>query len=114
MFVEVFEEVGSAETSAVFLWQKEDGEGLRDVGFEPCGERGSGGLMARDQGTQASLGVGPGGRVEDRAQIGGELWAEGDFWTVMLGVLLEVESAALPRNASETGSECGTKAGVII
>ena len=43
-----------------------------------------------------------------------ELGAEGDFWAVVLGILLEMELAALPRDAGEACGEGRAEAGVIV
>ena len=56
MFIEIFEEVGSAQASVVFWWEEEDGEAFRDVGFEPSGERWRGALVELCESEQFCIG----------------------------------------------------------
>jgi hypothetical protein len=52
--------------------------------------------------------------VEDGGDVGGDLAFEILPGDVLLGVLLEVELAALPGCGLKTGLECGTQPGVRV
>ena len=86
---------------AVLDGEGEDGEAFRDVEIEPGGEFGSGLGVFGDHGVEESLGERASLGMEDLAEFGGDGRAQGEFWDIMRGILLEMELAALPGNPWE-------------
>ena len=112
--VDAFEGVARAQAALVGGWEGEDAQAFRDGGFEPGGEFGGGGGVGGDEFLEAALGAGAVGAVEDAADVGGDLSAQFQARDVGLGVLLEMELAALPEHGGKDGAAGGGKAGVVI
>ena len=92
----------------------EDGEALGKVFLHPDGEFGGGFGVGFGEGFETGLGCGEVGAVEEGADVLGDAGAHVEAWDEGLGVLLEVELAALPGDGGEDGGACGGKAGVGV
>ena len=92
----------------------ENGEAFWEVMLHPCCEFWGGfGVVCDDFGEAAFGGWAVLGE-EDAADVGGDFCAHVETRDVGLGVLLEVELAALPGDGWEDGAACGGEAGVVI
>ncbi len=80
----------------MWLWQGVDGEALGYVALHPLGELRGALRVVGDPLLEAGLRAGPVRAVEDRADIRSDDEAQVETRDVGLGVLLEVELAALP------------------
>ena len=112
--VDPFQGVAGAQSELVGEWQSEDGEALGQVGFHPGGEFRSAGGIEGDDFLEAAFRGRPIRAVEHAADgfgDGGPLVQAGD---VGLGILLEVELAALPRHGRKDGGAGGAQAGVVV
>ena len=112
--VQALQCVGGPEATLMGHGEAEHGEALREVFLHPSGQLGSGGSVFVDDFLETPLGGVEIGAVEDGADgvgDGGPLVEPGH---VGLGVLLEVELAALPRHRWEEGLSGGTQPGVIV
>ena len=114
MAVEVFTGIGGAQATALCLGLAKDGEAFREVFLQPCGQFGSAAAVFGDELAQSFFGFGEAGGVEDAADFAGDDGFLIGFENVGLGVLLEMELAALPRHAGEDGGAGGPEAGVGI
>ena len=92
----------------------EDAEALVEIGFEPGGEFWGGGGAGGDEFLEAALGAGTVCAVEDAADVGGDLGAHFQARDAGLGVLLEMELAALPGDGWEDGAARGGEAGMAV
>jgi len=95
----------------------QDREALRESRFEPGGEfGGAGGVggVGGDEFVEAALGAGAIGAGKDAAQFGGDWGAHLEARHVGLGVLLEMELAALPGHGREDGAAGGGEAGMVV
>ena len=112
--VDPFQGIAGAQSELVGEWQGEDGEALGQAGFHPGGEFGSAGGIEGDDFLEASFSGWPIRAVEHTADgvgDGGALVQAGD---IGLGILLEVELAALPRHGrKDRGARCA-HAGMVI
>ena len=112
--VDPFQGVAGAHSGLVGEWQSEDGEALGQVSFHPGGEFGSTGGIESDDFFEAAFGGRPIRAVEHTADgfgDGGPLVQAGD---IGLGILLQVELAALPRHGGKDGGAGGAQAGVVV
>jgi len=89
--------------SAVFFGQGVDVEALRDFGVHPGGEFGCDLDVFGDDLFEAGLGAGQIGAGEDGADIRSDVSAHLQAGDISLGVLLEVELVALPRQGGAEG-----------
>lgn len=108
--VEGFAHVGSAQAAADIFREGKNGEAFGNGALHPTGEFGSGGGVSFDGLVEAGVGFRAVAGVEDVTDVVGDLLSHGDFWNVGLGVLLEMELAALPGRGIESGSESGFEA----
>ena len=112
--VDPFQSVAGAQSGLVGERQGEDGKALGQVGFHPGGEFGSAGGIESDDFLEAAFSARTIRAVEDTADgfgDGGPLVQAGD---IGLGILLEVELAALPRHGRKDGGAGGAQAGVVV
>ena len=112
--VDPFQGVAGAHASLVGHGQGEDGQALRQVDFHPGGELGSGRGIEGDDLLEAALGGRTVGAAENTANGFGDHGALVESRDKGLGVLLEMELAALPRHGGEDGGACGGQAGVSV
>ena len=112
--VDPLERIGGAQAALVGGGEGEDGEALRKGGFQPGGEFGGGGGVGGDDFLETALGAGAVRAGEDAADVGGDLGAQVQARDVGLGVLLEVELAALPGQGGKDGAAGGAQAGVVV
>jgi hypothetical protein len=94
--------------------QGEHGEALRQVFLHPRGEFGRAFDVVGDDFSESLFGRGATGAFKDAADGARDFGALIQARNVSLGVLLEVELAALPRNGAKDGLARGGHAGVII
>lgn len=92
----------------------EDGEAFGDVFFGPSGEFGLFLLPFFNEGVEAFLGLGSGFCVEDGGDVVGDGLFEFLFGDEVLGVLLEVELAALPGGGVAGGAEGRSQSGMGV
>ena len=102
--IDAFDGVACAHTALVGGREGEDSEALRDILLHPGGELWGRFGVEIHESFEAGLGGGEILRVEDGADVGGHAVAHIETWDVSLGVLLEMELAALPRDRGENGS----------
>jgi len=114
LFVEGFAEVGGAEAFSDGLWEGEDGEALGEIMLHPRGELRSVFLVFQDGEGEQIAGRLKTGRLEDGSDVGSDGMFHFLLWNVGLGVLLEVELAAIPRDGREDGGEGGLEAFVGV
>ena len=107
LFVGGFGEVGGAQAFADGFWEGEDGEGFGEIFIHPGGEFGSGLGVFEDGGGEQISGCLEGEGVKDGADVGGDGIFHFLVGDVGLGVLLEVELAAIPGDGWEDGAEGG-------
>lgn len=86
---------------------REDSEALRDIPLHPGGELWGRFGVEIHESFEAGLGGGEILRVEDGSDVGGHAVAHVETWDVSLGVLLEMELAALPGHRGKDGLACG-------
>ena len=110
--VDPFEGVGGAQAALVGGGQFEDGDALGKSFLHPGGELWGGGGVGGNDFLKPGLGVGAIRGEEDAADVGGDLEAQLEARDVGLGVLLEVELAALPGDGTKDGFAGGGHAGV--
>ena len=113
-FIDAFERVAGAQTALVFAGEGEGGKALGEVFFHPGGEFGSGGGVGGDDFFEAGLGGEAIRAIEDGADGVGEGGTLVQAGHIGLGVLLEVELAALPGDAREHRLAGGAEAFVVI
>jgi hypothetical protein len=94
--------------------EPEDGEGFRDVLFEPGGELRSGLLVTGGDVAKATLGLCRLVRVEDSAEVAGDLRPHGDLRHVGHGILHEMELAALPGQPGEDCLPGSLESGMVV
>ena len=112
--VDPFQSVAGAEAELPGWRQGEDGKALGQVGFHPGGEFGSAGGIEGHDFLEAAFGGWTIGAVEHTANglgDGDPLVQAGD---IGLGILLEMELAALPRHGRKDGGTSGAQAGVVV
>ena len=94
--------------------QQEHGEALREIVFHPAGELGGAFGVLSDDLLEPLFGRGTGGGFKDTADGAGHFGALIQARDVSLGVLLEVELAALPGDGAKDGLAGGGHAGMIV
>ena len=112
--VDALQGVGGAQAALVGGGQLEDGKALRKVFLHPSGKLWGGGGISGDDFLKPGLGVGAIRGEEDAADVGGDLGAQIEAWDMGLGILLEVELAALPEHGGEDGAAGGGEAGMVV
>lgn len=112
--IHAFQSVGSAESFLVCEWQTERGEPLGQVFFHPGGEFWGAFGIEVDELLELVLGGGKVWAVEEAADGAGDLSALIQPRDMGLGILLEVELAALPGDGWENGGACGFEADVVV
>ena len=112
--VERLAHIGGAQAQATRFGEAESGESFRDVLLGPGGEFGRALLVSFDEFGELGFGMGPVFGVEDTADFSGDLLLEILGGDMSLGVLLEVELAALPGAGVEGGAQCGAEADVGV
>jgi hypothetical protein len=100
--VDALDGVGGAQAPLMGRRQRKNGQALRQVFFHPGGEFRSGDGVAGHHFFEAQIGRHAAGGVEDAADGFGHFGALVQFGHVGLGILLEVELAALPGARRET------------
>ena len=114
MSVEGFGEVGGAKTLADRLWEGENGQSLGNIFFHPGGEFwGDFSVFEDGGGEQIACGLEV-WSVENGTDVSGDGFFQILLGDVGLGVFLEMELAAIPRNGREDGGESGFDAFVGI
>jgi len=94
--------------------QRKDGEALREIFFQPSSEFGGRLGVLGDEFLEPQFGGSAGGGVEDTADGGGGFGALVEPRHIRLGILLEMELAALPGHGAKDGLAGGGHAGVIV
>jgi len=112
--VDAFQCVGGAQAFLVGGGQREHREPLRQIFLQPGGELGRAFGVVRHDFLEPLFRCGATQAVEDAADRAGDFGALIQGWDVGLGVLLEVELAALPRDGAKDGFARGRHAGVIV
>jgi hypothetical protein len=112
--VHAFERVGRAHFLLVRGGQGKNREALRQVFLQPGGEVGRAFGVVGDDLLEPQFGGGAAGRVEDAADGAGDLGALIQARDIGLGVLLEMELAALPRDRRKDGGAGGLEAAVVV
>ena len=87
---------------------------MGQVFFHPSGALGRAGGVESDDFLESPFGGGAVGAVEDAADGAGDFRAQIQAGDVSLGVLLEVELAALPGDGGKHRSTSSLEAGVIV
>lgn len=95
-------------------WQTESGEPLGQIFFHPSGEFWGALGIKVDELLELVLGGGKVWAVEEAADGAGDLSALIQPRDMGLGILLEVELAALPRDGREDGGAGGFEADVVV
>ena len=98
----------------MFGRQGQDGKALRQVFLQPRGEPGRAFDLLRDEFLELAFGGGAVGAVKNAADGPADFSALFEARDVGLGVLLEVELAALPRHGVPDGGAGGLEAGVVV
>lgn len=112
--VNAFQRVGGAHALLVGGGQREHREPLRQIFLQPGGEFGRAFGVVRHDLLEPLFRRGDTRACEDAADRAGDFGALIQAWDVRLGVLLEVELAALPRDGAKDGFARGRHAGVIV
>jgi hypothetical protein len=112
--IDAFQGVGGAQAFLMSRWQREHGEAVREIFFHPGREFGRAFGVMSDDFLEALLGRVAAGTFKDTADGAGDFGALLQPRDVSLGVLLEVELAALPGDGAEDGFAGGSHAGVIV
>ena len=99
--VDTFEAVGGAQAGALAVRQVEDGEALGQIFLGSLGELWSLGFPGVQRLPQEPFGLGLVERIEDRAEAQGHGFVLVQTRDVSLGILLQMELAALPRHAGQ-------------
>ena len=113
-FIDAFERVAGAQAALVLAREGESGKALREVFLHPSGEFGSGGGVGGDDFFEAGLGGEPIRAIEHGADGVGDWGALVQARHIGLGVLLEMELAALPGDAREDRLAGGPETFVVI
>lgn len=98
----------------MWLWQGVDDEALREIVLHPGGESGSTLGVEEDALFEAGLSAGEIRAGEDGADVCSDTRAHVEARNVSLGVLLEMELAALPGYGGEDGLTCGSHAWMSV
>ena len=112
--VDPLQSVTGTQSELVGEWQGKDGEALGQIGFYPGGEFGRANGVEGHDFFEASFSGRTIRAVEHAADSfgdGGPLVQAGD---IGLGILLEVELAALPRHGRKDRGASGAQAGVVV
>lgn len=112
--IDTFDGIAGSQAALVGAREGEDGEGLRDVFLHPGGEFGSGLGVGGNEVIEAGLGGGEIRAVKDGADICGHTGAHVQTWDISLGVLLEMELAALPGDGGEDGGASRVESAVSV
>ena len=112
--VDAFQRIGGAHPLLVGGGQREHGEPLRQIYLQPGRQFGSGFGVVGAELLELLFGGGATGAVEDVADGPGDLGALLQARDVSLGVLLEVELAALLGDGAKDGLTRGGHAGMIV
>ena len=113
-FVDAFERVAGAQAALVAPGEGEGGKALGEVFLHPGGEFGGGGGVGGNDFFEAGLGGELIRAIEDGADGVGDGGALVQTRHISLGVLLEMELAALPGDTREHGLAGGAEAFVVI
>ena len=112
--IDAFKSIAGSQAALMGEREGEDGEALWDVFLQPSGEPWRGLGVRDDELVEAGLGGGEIRAVEDGTDVGGDAGAHVEAWNVSLGILLEMELAALPGNGGEDGGAGGGETGMGI
>ena len=112
--IDAFDGVACAHAALVGSWEGEGREAFGDVCFHPGGKFWGRLGVGLHQGFEAGLGGDEIRAVEDGTDIGGHAGAHFETGDVSLGVLLEMELAALPRDGGKDGSTGGREAAMGV
>ena len=112
--IDAFDGVACAHPALVGSGEGEDRKALGDVCLHPGGKFRSRLGVGLHQGFEAGLGGGEIRAVEDGTDIGRHAGTHVQTGDVSLGVLLEMELAALPGNGGEDGSTGGREAAMGV
>jgi hypothetical protein len=112
--VDAFEGIGGTQTALMGRRQQEHAEALGEVVLHPAGKFGGAFGVVGDDLLEPSFGCVARGAFKDAADAAGHLGALVQAWDVSLGVLLEVELAALPGDGAKDGLAGGGQAGMIV
>ena len=114
LHVDPFEGIGGSEAALMGLWEVKDGEAHGEILLHPGCKFGMGGGVAGDERLESGLGSGQIRAVEDGADVMGDSGALVQAGDVGLGVLLEMELAALPGHGWEDRPAGRAEACVVI
>lgn len=112
--VDPLQGVAGAEAALVAWRQAKDRQALREVVLHPQGQLGDALGVELDDFFKPALGRGAIRAVEDRADGLSDLGALVEPGNVSLGVLLEMELAALPGDGGKDGGAGGAQAGMVV
>ena len=112
--VDPFQRVARAQPALMRGGKGEDGQTLREIFLHPVGQPGRGGGVSGNDFLEPGLGAGQVGAVENAANGLGNFGALIQARDISLGILLEMELAALPRHGGEHGGASGAQAGMVI
>lgn len=112
--VDAFERIGGSQASLMCWWQRENGEALGQVFFQPRSKLGSGVSILGEDFREALFCGGAAGALEDAADGACDIGALLEPGDVSLSVLLEMELAALPRDGTEDGFACSRHPWVVV
>jgi len=107
--VDAFQRVAGAQATLVGHREGEDGEALGEVGLHPGGQLWRAGGITGHDFFEAEFCGWAIGAVEDTPNGLGDSGALIQAGHISLGVLLEMELAALPGHGGQDGGACGTQ-----
>ena len=113
-FIDAFEWVAGAQAALVLAGEGESGEALGEVFLHPGGEFGGGDGVSGDDFFEAGLGGEPIRAIEHGADGVGDRGALVQAGHIRLGVLLEMELAALPGDAWKHRLAGGAETFVVV
>jgi len=112
--IDAFQGVGSSEFELMARREVNGVEALEDILLHPGGEFWRGGGIGCHNGFESQAGGGTIRGVEDAPNVGRDLSAQIQAWNIGLGVLLEVELAALPGDSGKDRGARGAQTGMIV
>lgn len=112
--IHAFQPIGGAQSFLVGEGQGQDGQALWQVFLHPGGKFRDAFGVVRDDFLEAGFGRGAAGAVKHAADGVGDFLPLLEPGHIRLGVLLEMELAALPRDGAKDGFARGRHAGVVV
>ena len=106
--------VGGAQQSSKRSWEGKDGEPFRDIGCQPFRQTRSALLVFGNGSGKVGFGRGSVWRIEDHANICSDFALQVLAWHIGLCILLEMELASLPGNATKDRKPCCMQSYMVI